>query len=315
MFCSKCGIKLKIEDNFCYNCGNQINSNDKHEDVSLEKPSSDLNCKALADEEFLNQDLSEITSASEEEVVEDSEQKLVFVINKNSKSDIGVFADIQQDVTDYIGDGMEMSFIRQMAIAYTLRTSAAGLFIQGVYNQEDYNVMKDFWLDTVKKTDHPNSKVFQTEAANQSFELIKSYDKRLTNTLISSIISPVNNGSLVSVADMGIQISLDEAISFFENNNLNEEDIGQQTFHIDNNTHTKDEAEQLGDIVKEILKIIQEEGMQEALLTRDATGQVPISDYIRVNKMDGLVSEACDIMNVTPDELFQRLDNILKKAT
>jgi len=159
--------------------------------------------------------------------------RLVSLIEKYSDSNKGVFFNIFEDILEYQLFNDEISPLTEIAIAYTKRSCSAGMFTQGLHNYEIYNQARAEWLDTVKRTGQWNSKSFQSEAANQSFELFESYDIRLKKTLISAITTMVNAGKLISIADMGIQISVEEAIEKFGPINLKEENIGQQTIHID----------------------------------------------------------------------------------
>ena len=159
--------------------------------------------------------------------------RLVSLIEKYSDSNKGVFFNIMEDIVEYQLFADEIPPLTEMAIAYTKRSCSAGMFTQGLHNYEIYEEARAEWLDTVKRTGQWNSKSFQSDAANQSFELIESYDIRLKKTLISTITTLVNAGKLISIADMGIQISVEEVIEKLGPINLNEEKIGQQTIHLD----------------------------------------------------------------------------------
>jgi len=144
-----------------------------------------------------------------------------------------VFFNIFEDILEYQLFNDEISPLTEMAIAYTKRGCLAGNFIQGFNNYEDYDDAQKEWLDIARKTENWNSKNFQVDACNQSIELFKSYDIRLDKVFISLITTAIAAKEIVSISDMGIQISLDKAIDSFGPISIKEENIGQQTIHLD----------------------------------------------------------------------------------
>ena len=159
--------------------------------------------------------------------------RLINLIEKKSLSYKSIFFNIMEDLCEYQLAVKEILPLTEMAIAYTKRGCLAGNFIQGFNNYEDYDDAQKEWLDIARKTENWNSKNFQVDACNQSIELFKSYDIRLDKVFISLITTAIAAKEIVSISDMGIQISLDKAIDSFGPISIKEENIGQQTIHLD----------------------------------------------------------------------------------
>jgi|LWDU01.1.fsa_nt_gi hypothetical protein len=255
---------------------------------------------------------------------------LISLIIKTSISDDGVFSKIMDDILQYELNVPEIPPLIEMAIAYTRRSCSAGMYTQGIHNKNDHAVYQDMWLDSIKSTGKANSKSFQTAAASQSFELIKSYDNKLNKKLISTITTTVEHGDLVSIADMGIQIPVEEAISYFQEsaNNMDEKNIGQQTINVntgidnenifnitnsllDNRPPLKStpmpifKSKRLAEIFIEIESLMNSEDFQGAITANEAMISMSIAQAAALREMDELIAEGCEIMNVTPNQFFQ----------
>jgi len=127
----------------------------------------------------------------------DDSVKLVTVVKKIDNGEHGVFAKIQNDLGSYIAEvGENEKNLRKMAYAYARRASAAGLYLQGIWERKDYaytfTMFKKFQQVTEQSVE------FQNEAAQQSAELLESYDPRLTRELISIMIAIVESGDVPS---------------------------------------------------------------------------------------------------------------------
>ena len=76
-----------------------------------------------------------------------------------------------------------------MAHAYALRTAAAGLFLQGIFDREAYDEASNMFKDMQLHTDQTVK--FQEAAANEACELLASYDARLTKETVTVMTSMV----------------------------------------------------------------------------------------------------------------------------
>ena len=113
--------------------------------------------------------------------------KLIDVVKRTNDLDEGIFANINNDLNESITQNHDMMLL--MAYGYARRTVAAGLYLQGVFNRENYeqasNIFKSLQIKTGQSVE------FQEEAASQAIELIQSYDYRLDRKLILTITSVV----------------------------------------------------------------------------------------------------------------------------
>lgn len=140
-------------------------------------------------------------------------KRLIDLVEKKAKLDVGIFGNIQNDLAEYISiAGQNEDKLRMMAYGYARRSSAAGLFLQGVFGKTEYVHASDMFKKLQLITGH--TKEFQIDATNQSNELIASYDRRLTPEMISSITSLVELGldKIVCLYDQGKIISVDEVL-------------------------------------------------------------------------------------------------------
>jgi vacuolar-type H+-ATPase subunit F/Vma7 len=122
--------------------------------------------------------------------------RIIHVIKKTNHLPEGIFANINNDLNECIRDSYFPILIK-MAYAYARRTAAAGLFLQGVFNRENYNqasaIFKGMQIQTEQTVE------FQEDAAKQASELLESYDKRLNKQAIVAITSMVENNQTPEV--------------------------------------------------------------------------------------------------------------------
>lgn len=138
-------------------------------------------------------------------------QRLIHLVKKKADLEVGVFGNIQNDLAEYISIvGQNEDKLRMMAYGYARRSSAAGLYLQGIFGEKEYAHTSDMFKKLQLITGH--TKEFQIEATNQSNELIASYDQRLTPELISTITSMVELKQVVCAYDQGREFSVDEVL-------------------------------------------------------------------------------------------------------
>lgn len=125
--------------------------------------------------------------------------KLIDVVKKTNDLDEGIFANINNDLNESIKQDHDIMIL--MAYGYARRTVAAGLYLQGVFNIENYKQASDIFKSLQIKTGQ--SVEFQEEAASQALELLQSYDSRLTKIFISTIIKAVEQNEVESIYDSG----------------------------------------------------------------------------------------------------------------
>jgi len=133
--------------------------------------------------------------------------KLLDIVSKNNNLPEGIFSNINNDLNNSIT--MDHDIMILMAYGYARRTVAAALFLQGVFDRENYmqasNVFKSLQLKTGQSIE------FQESASEQSSELLLSYDNRINKEFIAKTT--------------GI-VELNQAKSAYENNVLyNDEQI------------------------------------------------------------------------------------------
>ena len=120
------------------------------------------------------------------------EARLVTLVEKIDEHD-SVFGRIQNDLALYIESvGENEDGLRKMAYAYARRTSAAGLYLQGIWNKEEYDYSSSMFKKFQMVTGHTTE--FQMQANQQALELYESYDRRLTHELTSAIIISAETG-------------------------------------------------------------------------------------------------------------------------
>lgn len=125
---------------------------------------------------------------------DDSELRLIDVIEKTNNLLEGVFANINNDLGEHFSTQNKVSSSSPMilmAYAYARRTAAAGLFLQGVFDRETYAIASNTFKAMQLQTGHTVE--FQEEAARQANELLSSYDSRLDKQTIGTITTIVEH--------------------------------------------------------------------------------------------------------------------------
>ncbi len=168
--------------------------------------------KAIIQEWDLN---SELISLAEKKTISTDKEQMVHqsknfasIVKKKEKSEWGIFVDIQNDLGEYLyelGDNLvinnldededslpikEEHKLNYMAYGYARRVSAAGLYLQGIWGDEDFSRINDIFKSIQYDTNHTEK--FQTEAFKQSVELLQSYDSRFTEKFIKTIVTSVD---------------------------------------------------------------------------------------------------------------------------
>lgn len=138
--------------------------------------------------------------------------RLTGVVKRVSDLEKGIFANINNDLNESIT--MDCDIMILMAYGYTRRIVAAGLYLQGVFNRENYNQASNIFKSLQLKTGQ--SVQFQEEAASQAFELLLSYDQRLTKLFSGTIVSMVELNQVESAYDNNRYFSDEEIFTFFD---------------------------------------------------------------------------------------------------
>jgi len=140
------------------------------------------------------------------------ERRLIDIVQQTNNLDDGVFANINNDLNESITQDNDVMIL--MAYGYTRRTVAAGLYLQGVFNRENYmqasKIFKSLQLQTGQTVE------FQEEAASQSIELLLSYSSRLTKTMINKITSVVELDQVECAYENNMYFDFDKVLGFFE---------------------------------------------------------------------------------------------------
>ncbi len=137
--------------------------------------------------------------------------RLVDVVKKVHTQYQGVFANINNDLS---GCTEGQSIMIKMAYGYARRTAAAGLFLQGVFNRDNYEQASEMFKILQLQTGQ--SVEFQEEAAAQALELLQSYSLRLTKEIISKITSVVELNQVVSAYENDVYHEFNALLDFFE---------------------------------------------------------------------------------------------------
>ena len=144
-----------------------------------------------------------------------NQQKLVSMVQKINNTRDGVFGNINNDLNDFSATyEYENNILMKMAYAYARRSVAAGLFLQGVFSREDYQQASTIFKILQRQTGQ--SVEFQQEASNQALELLFSYSSRLTNTMISNIVTVVELEQVKSAYEYDTYYQFNDVLDFFE---------------------------------------------------------------------------------------------------
>lgn len=138
--------------------------------------------------------------------------RLIDVVKKRNNLDDGIFANINNDLNESITQDHNVMIL--MAYGYARRTAAAGLYLQGVFNRENYmqasNIFRSLQLQTGQSVE------FQEEAASQAAELLLSYSTRLTRNIINKITMVAELNQVQSAYEGNIYFDFEKVLDFFE---------------------------------------------------------------------------------------------------
>ena len=117
-------------------------------------------------------------------------QSLIDIVPKQYHLEEGIFANINNDIA-FI-DYNTYSNLIFMTYAYTRRTVAGGLYLQGIFSDEDYQRASIMFKSIQIKTFYydqqdPTNVKFQEQALAESIDFLLSYDKRLTKKIVIAI--------------------------------------------------------------------------------------------------------------------------------
>ena len=105
--------------------------------------------------------------------------RLIEVLNKNSRTNLGPFEDLNRDLANYIEKNFETCDpVIKMAYGYARRVAMTGLYFQGIVAHNVVNHVQDIFVGLQKMTGQTID--FQREAADQATEVLQSYVPRLT---------------------------------------------------------------------------------------------------------------------------------------
>lgn len=146
-----------------------------------------------------------------------NEKRLIDVVEKNLNNEWGIFANIMNDLGEYSKEygpnDQHDNILRFMAYAYARRTAAAGLFLQGHWSREYYDYSSSFFKSVQLSTGQ--SVEFQENAAEQSIELLMSYDKRLDKKIIGLITGSVELNQVVSYFETTTRFTDEQIFEIF----------------------------------------------------------------------------------------------------
>lgn len=110
--------------------------------------------------------------------------QLIDVVSKKADLSCGLFGNISDDL-GYIQNLDQLSPMIKMSYAYARRAVAAGLFLQGVFDYDQFLYVNRIFKQMQVLTDHTVE--FQDEAYMHAIELLKTYDKRLDSEFMAII--------------------------------------------------------------------------------------------------------------------------------
>lgn len=146
-----------------------------------------------------------------------SKETLISVVKLREDHDWGLFANIMNDLGEYAKEYAEndqqYNILRLMAYAYARRTAAAGLYLQGYLDRENYNHVSKFFKAIQQTTGF--SREFQIEAAQQAIEYLLQYNPKLDNLMISQITTVVELNQVESPYDNGLYFTDEQVFEFF----------------------------------------------------------------------------------------------------
>jgi Leucine-rich repeat (LRR) protein len=161
------------------------------------------NCEVTIDNKLLKKDF------------ENNPLRLIDIVQKLNNTKDGIFGNINNDLNEFsMTSEFENNMLMKMAYAYARRSVAAGLFLQGLFSRQDYKQASTIFKILQRQTGQ--SVEFQKEASTQALELLSSYSLRLTNTMISKIVSAVELEQVVSAYEYNKYYQFDDTLDFFD---------------------------------------------------------------------------------------------------
>lgn len=136
--------------------------------------------------------------------------RLIQVLIKNNRTDLGPFEDLNRDLANYIEKNFETCDpMIKMAYAYARRVAMTGLHFQGIVAQNVVNHVQDIFVGLQKMTGQTID--FQREAAGQATEVLGSYVPRLTREHERALLHYAREGTTaVALADDHDYMDIDE---------------------------------------------------------------------------------------------------------
>lgn len=136
--------------------------------------------------------------------------RLIDVLNRNNKTELGPFEDLNRDLANYIEKNFETCDpLIKMAYGYARRVAMTGLYFQGVVGQNVVAHVQDIFVGLQTMTGQTIE--FQREAANQATEVLKSYVPRLTREHEKALLHYAREETTaVSLADEHGYMDIDE---------------------------------------------------------------------------------------------------------
>ncbi len=137
--------------------------------------------------------------------------RLIDLVVKKYDLEEGIFANINNDLNDAISENTDI--LLKMAYGYARRVASAGLFLQGVFNRENYdhavNIFKSLQLQTGQSIE------FQEEAYSQAIELLQRYDNRFNKVFNSQIISTIELNQVESAYEYDKYFTDEQIFDYF----------------------------------------------------------------------------------------------------
>ena len=126
--------------------------------------------------------------------------RLVDLVEKIENSGQGAFLDINNDLGLFIEKNSDCDNLIKMSYAYARRAAVAGMVLQGIVKQEDYDYVYQVFLGIQHATDTSTIGEqmvdFQDKAVEQSIELIASYTSLFDKKAILSLTNAVHGGGI-----------------------------------------------------------------------------------------------------------------------
>lgn len=137
--------------------------------------------------------------------------RLVDLVVKKYDLEEGIFANINNDLNDAISENTDI--LLKMAYGYARRVAAAGLYLQGIFNRDNYdhavNIFKSLQLSTGQ------SREFQEKAYEQAIEFLQNYDNRFNKIFNSHIISSIELNQAINAYESDLYFTDEQIFDYF----------------------------------------------------------------------------------------------------